>query len=100
MRDWKRFMLELGLSEDEMRLIDLQEPQDTMKRLIAMRKWKKKAGPKATYATFLDTCLRAREDELAEKMLALLNIQSEGKAALCQSFTIARQEHLYSLSVL
>ncbi len=77
--NWKKFMLELGLSEDELRLIDLQEPKETMKILTAMRKWRKKMGQKATYALFMDACMRAGEVELADKIIQLLLTQNEGK---------------------
>ena len=78
MKDWKRFMQELGLTEGELRLIDLQEPQETMKRLIAMRKWRKKTGHKATYASFLEVCMRTGEEDLAEKLLSQMNNQYQG----------------------
>jgi len=86
MKDWKRFMLELGLTEEDLRMIDLQEPQETMKRLIAMRKWRRKEGQRATYTAFLEVCVRTNERELAEKLLSHLNNQYQSKCTIFSQF--------------
>ena len=63
-----------------MKLIDLQEDMEVMKRHAALHKWKQKFRKTATYLNFLNACMRAKNVPLAERMLDLLNEHLKGKS--------------------
>lgn len=75
---WKVFIARLGLEEKEVRLIDLQEQREAMKRHAALHKWKMKFGRRATYLSFLNACMQVQDVALAERMLDLLNEHMKG----------------------
>ena len=76
--DWKGLMAGLGFSQTELKLIDLQEDMEVMKRHAALHKWKRLQGKRATYLSFLNACMRAKNVALAERMLDLLNEHLKG----------------------
>lgn len=76
--EWKELMTELGLNHSHLKLIDLQEDREVMKRHAALHKWKKLHGKRATYLAFLTACIRVKNVQLAERMLDLLNEYLKG----------------------
>ena len=76
--EWKELVPRLGLEEKEVKLIDLQEQREVMKRHAALHKWKRKFGRRATYLRFLDACMLMHNVDLAERMLDLLNEHMKG----------------------
>lgn len=81
--EWKLLMPKLGLEEKEVKLIDLQEQREAMKRHAALHKWKRKLGRRATYLSFLNACMQAHDVALAERMLDLLNEHMKGNHITC-----------------
>jgi hypothetical protein len=77
--EWAELVLRLGLEERDVKLIDLQEQREVMKRHAALHKWKRKLGRRATYLCFLNACMQTRHVALAERMLDLLNEHLKGK---------------------
>lgn len=77
--EWKLLVPKLGLEEKEVRLIDLQEQREVMKKHAALHKWKRKLGKRATYFSFLNACMQVHDIALAERMLDLLNEHMKGR---------------------
>ncbi len=77
--NWKQLMVELGFGQEELRLIDLQEDREVMKRHAALHKWKRQQGKRATYLSFFNACMKTKNVALAERMLDLLNEHLQGK---------------------
>lgn len=76
--NWEELIPHLGMEEREIKLINLQEQREVMKRHAALHKWKRKLGNKATYLRFLNACMKVRNVPLAERMLDLLNETLKG----------------------
>ena len=77
--DWKSLMSELEVTAAEVKMIDLQERREVMKRHAALHKWRRKYGKKATYLVFMNACMRLKLVALVEKMLELLNETMRGR---------------------
>ena len=79
--EWKTVVPFLGLDENDVDAIEQEEKKELVRKLKALRKWKRKFVLTATYRKLVDVLLSLTMTDVAEAVCRLL----KGTVRLCKS---------------